>query len=809
MLEVLEPRRLLSASGSSAATSSGNAGVEVGEQLARYPAAAAKAKRFASAAKNDVAGGKLTITYTPGQTDASPNVTDQVVSLPLQSPANVSIRVQHPKVNDAPLPSKESVLSLNTQTITPLKVFKIEAPVVRANAVRSNTSGDVWSARQNEVLDSSAPPDDGRRTLESATISVSRGLVADKPSKGFVGTTTLGLLTSARRPLTTFASADTTAVNVERHADIQQSLRADRADKTPVTTSVGVKGRSASSSAFQRFALWSLHATYAPLIFFKRRASWIALAAVAVLCLEIILLATRQGIAVTGDSVTYISAARSIVNGNGVYFLAPDSTWRAMTQFPPVYPFALAMGSIPFGNTFTSAHAINIMLLVCTVLIVGRLNYRLTRSHWYTLAAAVLVGLSGHTLGVYATAYSEPLFNVLNLLTFVLLARRALGHKSCFLVAIIGLTASIAFLTRYAGALTVAIGFISVLFLSNNRLTTLRRLRDIGVYVLAASVLPALWLYRNHSLTEAATSRSLGFHPPATSELSDIFNAVGNWGLEWTPITRAISSFTLLVILIALPVRMIIRRKHVQSRRWQALLPIWMFAAFYVPFIVVSHTFFDAAIPFNYRLLSPMLAPLVIFSVVFLQWSCRVMSVTHSRMGRPAITCISCLLAFVSINRVYGAEAFTKTYEARSRGYASASWKNSPLIDYVRQLPPNTTLFTNGPDAIYILTGRIGRNVPVAWRPISDTPNRALPRDVAQLRQALAVDKDAKVIYFDQLKRDGMLIAEADLVFRLGLERIETFPDGRVYRLARRGKLKKPGNQGITGVSPAASSEKK
>jgi hypothetical protein len=99
-------------------------------------------------------------------------------------------------------------------------------------------------------------------------------------------------------------------------------------------------------------------------------------------------------------------------------------------------------------------------------------------------------------------------------------------------------------------------------------------------------------------------------------------------------------------------------------------------------------------------------------------------------------------------------------------------------MNAVRELPPGARLYTNGPDAVYLLAGRRVREVPRAVDPTTRRPRPAYAEEMS----AVAADTGAYVASFDRIRRD-YLPDDAALAARLPLVVVERTPDGRLHRI--------------------------
>src|SRR5688572_25902921 len=96
-----------------------------------------------------------------------------------------------------------------------------------------------------------------------------------------------------------------------------------------------------------------------------RRATWaiVAVVALAILAAVAVTLATRWGVGLSSDSITYLRMAAMFERGHGIID-AGDGRQLASPHFPPLYP--LCLSTLTFGDALADIPA-------------GWLNVALTR----------------------------------------------------------------------------------------------------------------------------------------------------------------------------------------------------------------------------------------------------------------------------------------------------------------------------------------------------------------------------------------------------------------------------------------------
>ena len=115
--------------------------------------------------------------------------------------------------------------------------------------------------------------------------------------------------------------------------------------------------------------------------------------------------------------------------------------------------------------------------------------------------------------------------------------------------------------------------------------------------------------------------------------------------------------------------------------------------------------------------------------------------------------------------------------QSTGQGYANLSWKNSPVIQGVKDFP-KAPIFTNQITGIYIWTGR--SSWPVPWRV---NQNERVAR--ADYQEQLDFMRDrlragAILVLYHPEKLSEELYSIKDLT--QGLTLAESFPDGEIYK---------------------------
>jgi hypothetical protein len=180
--------------------------------------------------------------------------------------------------------------------------------------------------------------------------------------------------------------------------------------------------------------------------------------------------------------------------------------------------------------------------------------------------------------------------------------------------------------------------------------------------------------------------------------------------------------------------------------------------------------------------MSPVYVPLVVLLFAVLDRFTRMARAT--RAGRPAKAAMLAVVAIWLLSPT--ADACAKSL-GRSRrgagGYNTAAWRESSTIDFVERLPYGAegTIYTNAPEAVYILAGR----------PAELSPRRTYYRssqtvnNIADLAGSWPQRGNCLLVWFERVGR-SYLFTPFELESVVNLDTLAALEDGVVYRVSAR-----------------------
>lgn len=520
----------------------------------------------------------------------------------------------------------------------------------------------------------------------------------------------------------------------------------------------------------------------------------------ALLAAAIAAFATREGAGLTPDSRGYLLVAEQIALGHGVVMLDGSGNKVPLTHCPPLYPIMLWAGDVLLpGSPQAAARLMNIAFFALNVALVGLLAWRASnRSAVAVILAAGLAAVANDLLLIHSMVWTEPTFLFCTFASLYCLGKYLDTGRVGVLVLAAAL-AGVAFATRYAGAaLMLASGLLVLL---GTRKAWGRRILDAAIFSAISAGGMLLWLFRNAQNTRDADGHAFAVHLPNTSDAKNALTTVASWAIAWYPpegtpkrVLIAAMVFGLLVALgaAALLVRMLRSARRTRAGAGDISGPagdrasatpvdppigaglrralVW-FVPVYVGFVLVSVSFFDAHVPLDRRILSPVHVVLIVLVAAAIALA------SGGAARRAGAAAIALLIAVHGLRAVPWAAAAPA---ADDLVYASRQWRSSPTIAATRNIPAGTTIFTNGVDAMYLRADRFAMPLPRVTDPMKAARDKRYRKSMNGMRDYLNA-WGGYVVYFSNIPRAYIVTAD-ELVKAMELELVHELPDGIIYR---------------------------
>jgi MFS family permease len=467
------------------------------------------------------------------------------------------------------------------------------------------------------------------------------------------------------------------------------------------------------------------------------------------------------GIGVSPDSVVYISVAANIHDHGTI----TDFTRGPMMDFPAFYPiflsgvmFLTGLQCIQFGAV------LNGLLFAALIFASGWIMERFSfRSKWYKWTLLSFIVFSPCLLEVYSMLWSETLFGILTL-AFLYCCRRYFQSPSTANLLLMAFIAGLACVTRYAGITLIGTG--GLLILCDTRPAFVKKIRDIILFGLSASVFLAINLVRNRLVTGTLTGyREKGVTPFLTN-LHDF----GNVFCDWLPLSNnqydwggLVGLFWILFFIAAFVFRLV---KRYRVFTYENIATVYFIV--YAVFILFTATF-SRFEPLDSRLLSPLFIPWIWGATCWIPTWIAAWAPFKRRFVITAA--VLAAIAFQVGQFLDDYDTWDGIRDAGIPGYTENDWRTSETMDYVRQhkdslQKPGFTLYSNAEDGIWFLTGARA----------DELPHKDFPLDV---KEFLAENHFYIVWFNDGVNPD--LVSVPFIAKHKKLAGEQVFKDGAVY----------------------------
>lgn len=335
--------------------------------------------------------------------------------------------------------------------------------------------------------------------------------------------------------------------------------------------------------------------------------------------------ATGTQVAVSQDSEVYLEGANQI-NKDGSFAIEVNDQLEAITRYPPLYSFLLALFS-QFGlQIITAAAILNFILFAANIFLAGYIFYRITGGNiTWSLIFALTVLVAWPIIDIHVWAWPEPLIIFLMNLGFLTLAEFFNKPRiNTFLLAALWL--ALAPMARYSGIIALIVGSLSIIFYFNFDLN--RRMISAVLFGFIASLPLLLWIFRNYWITGNATGRTVSFSLITFDELGAISDTFSSW-IFYFGITDSyrIYAFFIFIMLLFMLLSFNLKQRKIHllyQRSRQNLYINKIFSLFilcYIFYIGFYISFFGNEIPIDNKLLVPIFIPFlaIVFRALY-QW---------------------------------------------------------------------------------------------------------------------------------------------------------------------------------------------
>ena len=467
----------------------------------------------------------------------------------------------------------------------------------------------------------------------------------------------------------------------------------------------------------------------------------------------------HSGIGVSPDSVTYLSAARHMVEGNG--FKGFDNL--PVTDFPFAYPFFLTiisfftrMDPLLFGPILNG-----ILFGLLLYLSGAIMNGFQKPSGWYKRILLSCILFSPALQEVYSLLWSETIFLLLILLFVVSLSNYLRQETTKWLLVSCGFCA-MACLTRYAGIFLVLTG--SGLIFFNDEMPWRKRITHSLIFGTLSISVFLVNIMRNFLLTGLV----MGQRPGNDTGIGKILEYFGGVLCDWLLLERkpAWAVFLTIAVLIVfiLTIASTWRRKKL-SNGFEYVMAVT--GLIYCVFMLITSTFTRYE-QFTNRLLSPMFIPLL--------WSLSWWIPDFISKKYFLLKCVFGIFAiymaawFLNIQLEADYEYYDGVKDAGIPGYREDPFVQSDIVQYVGKyktdFDPRLSIYSNAGEAVYFITGLPAHQLPFS-------------AFLQKLQQYYAM-KNTYLVWFRDL--DNPEMPDLNTILRnKNMILLKELPDGAVY----------------------------
>jgi hypothetical protein len=494
------------------------------------------------------------------------------------------------------------------------------------------------------------------------------------------------------------------------------------------------------------------------------------LVVLAILALALHWLITPDGVGVGHDSIFYLDTAENLAQGRGVYWTGSGGVLKPLTHFPPLYPLLLAVPILLGADPITAARILASLTLGINVYLIGYILYRYTRNSIISLLGILTIMGSAVILRLQVWAMSEPLFFVWMLLSFFFTTRLAFTNDGRF-VWLSAVCIALASLTRYVGMAILMSSLAGFLLLSKTSFT--RRIETSFKIILIASAPVGLWLFRNWRLTGAATNRTFRVHLIDVDTIRTLLDIIFEWFTSLY-LSHWVEGVILLLFFAGSLGYLVWRnRKRIGDRQeaHSLALIILLFIVFFLLQLLNSLSFFDASTRIDDRILAPIFVSLwLLLILLFFSGS------TYQSKMILSLVFLALFILGPGENNWKSMKEISRDLRTEGYGFNSRSWRESDLIQWIRDQPNGTIIITNQSGAVRFLSDVEAIQLPENWDPVQDIGRNEYEVEIEEVFAVLRAP-NSYLVMFSQ--RD--LSQQYEIDWLDGFHQLYQSDDGIIY----------------------------
>ncbi len=483
------------------------------------------------------------------------------------------------------------------------------------------------------------------------------------------------------------------------------------------------------------------------------------------------------------DSVAYVSAAESLLAGEGFYLFdgVPLASW------PPLFPSLIAFVSLVGIDTHNAARFINAGVFGGIVILSATWLFALLRARYLAYLASVAVLLSPAMAHITSYILSEPIY-ILFSLAFIRIMASELETPNGANLLLAAIFAGLAVSTRFIGVTVIGTGGLLLLFQPNIRL--MPRLKRCIIFGVVASAPFLSWLAYNYFLT----GKPMGYRPRGGETLPEVAQQLAltleSWYLPGANLQGWALALAALVPSLAMATALFVawRRLRTIENGWYYIhvLPLIIYTT------MLAGLVFNSALTtpvgnLQDRTLSPAYLPVFLLFFVAIDRSLPVPPSFAAlyKVPRLAVTVLAIVawLIWFQGNKLY--LDMRNNLEYGAGDLASIHW-HTEFMSYLKNKRLKGYVFSNHPMALYYHTGIKSHLSPRVKS--AGVDNNIRKTELAYFHSRLERHSAAFLVWFDFDHSKSLIdIAELrDLVVMRPMHRVRGGTLYTVYKKKRR-----------------------
>ncbi len=426
----------------------------------------------------------------------------------------------------------------------------------------------------------------------------------------------------------------------------------------------------------------------------------------------VIYFVTPWGPSVGSDSVMYLLSAKNLLDAGYFGIIWGQGSFEPLAHYPPVLSLLIA-GLYTLGMDILSAmRFIDIITFGSCIFVLGFTSYQITKKFSLSIQLSIIYLCTPFIFESYTDAMSEGLFYFFMVagLLYLLLYLERNNRSALLLSAILALGA---FMTRYIGIAISVTCLLSIFFVT--RQNWKNRISDALIFGLISPGLSLIWFFWNFLTTSYFGHRTAKV--AIDLWMSSIKFRLGLSSVIWNWLTlnsnvvvsydvRKVSIGLFLFFIGILCAFLLFKTFQLPNKNQYRALFSWIIvfaltAGVYVAVYFLAFTLTAPAPDLNERIASPIFIAILmmIFGMIYL-------AIEIWRNSKWLRWCSWVFLVVVVSFYLPKTITLANAMRTEGRGYSSRTWRESPVIYAISQLPDSIPIVTNEPAAVLYLTER-------------------------------------------------------------------------------------------------------